>query len=83
MQKDRTCKNFWLNNRGTRSRKCISINLAEQKAQLDDRFLRGRQMAFMICEFFRVTSAHEAKLEYSDLFDISLHGDDVQEFDTR
>ena len=36
------------------------INLAEQKAQLDDRFLRRRQIAFVIYEYFRVTGAHEA-----------------------
>ena len=43
---------------------------------------RGRQIAFMICEYFRVTGAHEAVLDYSDLFCITLHGDDVQDFDT-
>ena len=31
------------------------IILEEQKAQLDDLFFRGRQIAFMICEYFRVT----------------------------
>ena len=35
----------------------------------------------MIHEYFRVTGAHEAALDYSDLFLITLHGDDVQEFD--
>ena len=38
--------------------------------------------AFMICEHFRATGAHEAVLDYSDLFRITLHGDDVQDFDT-
>ena len=28
------------------------IKVEEQKTQLDDRFLRGRQIAFMIYEFF-------------------------------
>ena len=37
----------------------------------------------MIFEYFRVTGAHEAVLGYSDLFRITLHDDDVQEFDTR
>ena len=31
------------------------VSLAEQKAQEEDRFLRGRQIAFMIYEYFRVT----------------------------
>ena len=56
------------------------VNLAEQMAQLEDRLLRGRQTALMIYEYFRVTGAHEAVLDYSDLFRITLHGDDVQDF---
>ena len=58
-------------------------NLAVQKAQLDDRFLRGKQIAFMIYEFFRVTGAHEAILGYPELFGIIFHGGDVQGFFTR
>ena len=27
------------------------VNLEEQKAHMEDRFLRGRQIAFLICEF--------------------------------
>ena len=30
------------------------ISLEEQKAQKEDRFLRGRQIAFLIYEYFRV-----------------------------
>ena len=37
----------------------------------------------MINEYFPVTGAHEAVLGYSYLFRISLHGDDIQDFDTR
>ena len=40
-------------------------------------------MAVVICEYFRVTGAHEVVLYYSDLFRIALRGDDVQGFDTR
>ena len=29
------------------------VNLEEQKAQKDDRFLRGRQIAYLIYEYFR------------------------------
>ena len=35
------------------------VRIEEQKAQKDDRFLRGRQIAFMINEYFRVTGAHD------------------------
>ena len=59
------------------------VNLAEQKAQMDDRILRGRQVAFVIYEYFWVTGAHEAVVGYSDLFRITSHVDDVQDFDTR
>ena len=33
------------------------ISLEEQKAQKEDRFLRGRQIAYLICEYFRVTGS--------------------------
>ena len=59
------------------------VHLEEQKAQMDDRFFRGRQIAFMICEYFRVTSTHEAILDFSDLSSVIFRGDDVQGFDTR
>ena len=59
------------------------VILEEQSAQIEDRFLRGRQIAFMIYDYFRVTGAHDAVLDYVDLFSVTLHGDDIQEFDTR
>ena len=37
----------------------------------------------MIYEYLLVTGAHEAVLDYSNLFRIALHVDDVLEFDTR
>ena len=33
------------------------VNLEEQKAQKEDRFLRGRHIAYLIYEYFRVTGA--------------------------
>ena len=33
------------------------VSLGEQKTQEEDRFLRGRQIAFMIYDYFRVTGA--------------------------
>ena len=35
------------------------VSLEEQKAQKEDRFLRERQIAFMIYDYFRVTGAHD------------------------
>ena len=59
------------------------VSLEEQKAQKEDRFLRGRQTAFMINDYFRVTGAHDTVLDYADLFSVTLRDDNVQEFDTR
>ena len=36
------------------------ISLEEQKAQKEDRFLRGRQIAYLIYEQFRVTGTHDS-----------------------
>ena len=59
------------------------VSLEEQNAQKEDRFLRERQIAFMIYDYFRVTGAHDTVLDHADLFSIILRNDDVQEFDTR
>ena len=37
----------------------------------------------MIYDYFRVTGAHDTVLDYADLFCVTLHEDNVQEFDTR
>ena len=59
------------------------VSLEEQKAQKEDRSLRGRQIAFMIYDYFRVTGAHNTVLDYADLFSVTLHDENIQEFDTR
>ena len=48
------------------------ISLEEQKAQKQDRFLRGTQIAHVICEHFRVIGANDSVENYADLFTISL-----------
>ena len=57
------------------------VSLEEQKAQKEDRFLRGRQIAFMIYDNFRVTGAHDTGLDYADLFSVTLRNDNVQDKD--
>ena len=52
------------------------------KAQKQDRFLRGRQIAHLIYEYFRVTGANDSVVNYADLFTVSLRNDDIQEFDS-
>ena len=36
----------------------------------------------MIYDYFRVTGAHDTVLDYADLFSVTLHDDNIQEFDT-
>ena len=59
------------------------ISLEEQNAQKQDRFFRGRQIAYLIYDYFRVTGAHDGVENYADLFTISLRNDDIQEFDSK
>ena len=46
------------------------ISLEEQKAQKQYRFLRGRQIAYLIYEYFRVSGANDSVENYADLFTI-------------
>ena len=59
------------------------VSLEEHKAQNEDRFLRGRQIADLMYEYFRVTGIHDSVENYADLFTIALQNDDIQEFDAR
>ena len=59
------------------------VGLEERKAQKEDRFLRGRQIDYMIYDYFWDTGAHDTVLNYADLFAISFCNDGVQEIDTR
>ena len=59
------------------------VSLEEQKAQKEDRFLRGRQIAYLIYEYFQVTGANDSVENYADLFTIALRNDGIQEFDSK
>ena len=59
------------------------VSLEEQGAQKGDRFFRGRQIAYMIYDYFQVTGAHDTVLDYVDLFTFTLRNDNIQEFETR
>ena len=37
----------------------------------------------MTYDYFGVTGAHDTELGYADLFSVTLHDDDIQEFDTK
>ena len=59
------------------------ISLEDHKAQKQDRFLRGRQIAYLIYDFFRVIGIHDSVENYTDLFTINLRNDDIQELDSK
>ena len=60
------------------------VSLVEQKAQKEDRYLRGRRIAFLIYDyFFELPVAHDTVLGYADFLSIFLRNDDVQYFDSR
>ena len=51
------------------------ISLEELKAQKQDRFFLGRQIAYLIYDYFRVTGANDSVENYSDLFTIVLRNE--------
>ena len=57
-----------------------TVSVEEQRAQKYDRFLRGRQIAFLVHEHF---GQHDAAQGPSDLFSFQVQNDDVQDFDVR
>ena len=59
------------------------VSLEEQKAQKEDQFLRGRQIASMIYNYLRLAGAHDAVLDSAHLLSVTLRDDNIQEFDTR
>ena len=48
------------------------VSLEEQKALRENRFLRGRQIAYLIYEYFQVTGANNSVGNYADLFTSAL-----------
>ena len=59
------------------------VSLEEQKAQKEDRFLRGRQIAYLIDEYYQVHGANDSVENYADLFTVVLRNDIFQEFDWK
>ena len=62
-----------------RTKSCVK----EQRAQKDNRFLRVRQIAYLIYEYFRPTGSFDEIQGLSGLFSIKLESDDIQDFDSR
>ena len=59
------------------------VSLEEQNAQKEDRFLCGREIAYLIYEYSRIIGANHSVDNYADLFTIGLRNDDIQEFDSK
>ena len=59
------------------------ISLKEHKAHKQHSFLRGRRIACLIHDYFRVTGIQDSVENYADLFTFSLRNDDIQEFDSK
>ena len=59
------------------------VSLEEQKAKRNSRFLRGRQIVYMIYEYCLVTGANGSVENCADLFTIVLRNDDIQEIDSK
>ena len=59
------------------------VSLEEMKAHKEDQFLRGRQIAYLVYEYFRVIGANDSVENYADLCTVVLRNDDIQEFDSK
>ena len=59
------------------------VSLEEMKAHKEDRFLRARQIAYLIYECFRVTGVNDSVENYADLFTVVLRNVEIQEFDSK
>ena len=65
----------------THFRKKISVK--EQRAQKDNRFLRERQISYLVHEYFRPAGSKDEIQGLSGLFSIKLENDDIQDYDIR
>ena len=50
---------------------------------IQNTLLRGRQIAYLIYVYFRVTGANDSVENYADLFTVALRNDEIQEFDSK
>ena len=72
-------KNLFITQSNFRKRASVE----ERRDQQSDQFLRGRQIAYMIYEYFRATGAYATLQGLADVVSTTLQNDDVQDFDVR
>ena len=58
------------------------VYMEEQKAQQDKRFVEGRQNAYMIFDYVKISGTGEALVDCSDFTRVQLNKDSVQGFDS-
>ena len=51
------------------------VSVEEMKAHKEERFLRGRQIAYLIYEYFRATGTNDSVENFADLFTVALQND--------
>ena len=59
------------------------VILEEMKVHKEDHFFRGRQIAYLIYEYFRVTGATDSVENFADLLTVVLRNDDIQGFHSK
>ena len=59
------------------------VSLEEQKVLKANQFLRGKQIAYLIYDYFQVTGVNDSVIDYADLWAVVLRNDNIQEFDRR
>ena len=57
--------------------------MEKQNAQQDNRFLKGRQIAYLIFGYFKIRGTGQPLLDFNDLLRIQLKNDIEQGFDTK
>ena len=57
--------------------------MEQQKAQDDNRFLKGRHVTYMTYDHFKISGTGEALLRFNDRLRVQLTKDNVQGFDTK
>ena len=56
------------------------IQLLEEKAEANQKLLKGRQIAWHIKDYFRISAEQGAVLDVSDLVSVTLGNNDVKRF---
>ena len=57
--------------------------MSRSRAHKDNRFLRGRQIAYLIDEYFQPSGSYDEIQRLSGLFGMKLENDDIENFDFR